>query len=347
MLGPYRRGAVVAAPAAPVAYYGARYLYGAARSAYREMKSRPAPRPMKRRRYGNYSRTKRSFVPRSMPYKRIKRRRTYKCKVKKLCKFMKQQQAVHLHRRRESRNLIAAEKQTNLFCWNTGGNMTEIQVAMASLRFYDPSTNALVTNDLSSGTYARDVSISIARKIMLRNNYHIDVYVQVWSCTPKESTNVDALQCYNSGLVDQGNPSNQSPLIQFKDSLDLKNLWTCKLMKKGTLKPGESFMAKSFAKQFEFNISTFDEQTEQYQKSQGGHCWVVRIVGAVAHDTVTFSKVGVARSAIDVLVDAETRITYDAGKDLHDISVVDNSDPLLNAGRVSHQPVAAQQGYLG
>lgn len=337
-----RRTAVVAAPASAALLSAAgRYIYNSLRNPPSNMGyAPPRRRSVKRRRTERKSFT----VPRGVPYRKLRRKRTYKCKIKKLCKFMKQQQAIHIHRSRNVKRLTSVVKGANLDCNSTGGTMSLHQAAMANLRFYDPNTNTLVTNDPTIGTYSRDMAISIFRSCMLKNNYVVPCMVEVYSCVPKADTSNDPVAFYNSGLADQGNPSNISPLVRFKDSIDLKNMWTCKLVKKKLLMAGQSLYCKNFAKQFDFNISTFDGHNLEYQRLQGGHCWVVRVSGTVGHDS-TLVEVGVMQAAVDIIYDAEYRIQYDAGKDLHDISVADSSDQFTNAGQGSNKPMVVNQQW--
>lgn len=342
-----RNRAVAAGIVSAAAPQALRYLYNAARQAYHDMprtESKSFRRGVKRKRpTRSYKRSFRRVRP---TYSTSRKRKVYKCKIKKLCKFMKQQQAIHIHRNRGVDVLTALAKNANLRCENEGGTLAAHEAAISNLRYYDPATNALVTNNAALGNYSRDISMSIKRKITIANNYHIPCNIEVYSCIPKVDTDSDPIAFFNSGLADQGAPSSASPLIRFKDSDDLKHTWTCSLKRRGVMLPGKVWTVTNFCKEFDYNVATNDAHTDQYQKYQGGHCWVVRIVGTLAHDSIVATEQGVARASVDLMMDSEYRITYDAGKDLHDLSVTDTSTTFTNIGRVSAKPVANNQSYL-
>lgn len=280
--------------------------------------------------------------------KRAKRKRSMKCTVKKLCKWVKHHTAVHEHRMRESAAIQSAHKACNLGCYSLGGTVANIQSALAELKFWRASDNTVVKVDQNVGGFQRDFNISVYRRCHVQNNYHVPCYLEVYSCTPKTDTDIDPLTAYNNGIDDQnlGAAGDQvQPLVRFRDSEELGLLWTCKKVGAKRLNPGQYMTAKSYTKEFRYSPNLEDDQKDIFQKRFAGHCWVVRIVGVLSHDSVTPTQ-GISQAGADLLFDAEYRIRYDGGKDMHNISISDNSDATVNNAIVSNQPLAAQQRYL-
>lgn len=278
-------------------------------------------------------------------FKRSRKTSTLKKSVYKLKKFMKQQQAIHIHRQRRVSRMGTGPKAAVYGEYSFGGTKAEIESAAANLRFYDPVSNGLVTGSAVAGTYSRDIEVSIARFITVKNNFQIPVIVNIYSCVPKNATADSVLTLRTSGLVDQGNPTNTSPLLNLKDSRDVTGVWNCRVVAKGELKPGRSMSAKSFSGSFFYNISTNDEHTIGFEKGQGGHQWVVRLTGVLGHGT-TGTEVGTMDCALDIKFDTHFMFKYDAGKDLHDISIDDTSQATYTTGSVvSVQPIADNLSY--
>lgn len=312
-----------------------RYLH----SRNRQYETPRGPRPMSRP----------VLRSRSLRYRRPHRPKGYytKCKIKKLCKFMKQQQAVHVHRRRAKQTITANAGSSNTGNNATGGSISEHALAVTNLRYFDPVSNTLVVRDANVDTYSRDISMSIVRTCTVRNNYHIPCNVKIYSCVPKTDTDETPLDLFNSGLADQAAPSNISSMIKFRDSTQLKSIYKIKTLFSGNLEAGKQRVVRSFQKKFEFSPSLSDIQLLEYQAKVGGHFFVVRIEGAVAHDSIVTTEIGLAPAAVDVFYDAEYTICYDAGKDLHDITITDGStSTFTNVAKVSHKPLAAQQNFL-
>lgn len=270
-------------------------------------------------------------------------KKVIKKKLTKMCHFMKQQEATHTRRERYTgsvKSLTNTRTYGNV-CFNLG----TLQGAMNALRFYDTATDTMKTIDLANGTYNRDVNVSIYRKLTVRNNYHVPCVVSVYSCTPRDSTNNLLLSAFTGGLADQNNPASNSDLMTLKDSDDVKKIWSIKTMFSGVLRAGRQKTFANSVRRFLFDISKNQFDTNQYQKKQGGHCWIISVSGVVGHDSVVGTQQGHIDSGVDYSATATIKIHYDAGKDLNDFSLVDGATAFTNVGRITNQPLAAQQNY--
>ena len=261
-------------------------------------------------------------------------------KVNKLVRFMNQQTAEHIRRVRNTGRIFSNYGQVLNANIASGSTFILIQAAMANLRYYDPGTNALVTADAATGTYSRDIMVSIYRRLTFHNTRVFPVHIQVFSCFPKDATDQSPNQAYLSGLADQGASAAASPLTYVSDSKDLSNIWDIRKVCDKTLQAGQSMVCKAVTSTFPFTIATNDVQTLPWQRKQGGHSWFVRINGPFSHESGT-SAIGMMDSAADYISDVVYKFTYDAGKDLHDISVEDNSPTFLAGGVISQKPTAA------
>lgn len=260
-------------------------------------------------------------------YKGRLTKKRIKKKLRSICQFMKQQEAVHIRRQRRCGILTCGVNEAKYLERADGGTKVEVETAMAALRFYDAGTNTLVTNNAAAGVYQRDIKVSIYRKAVLKNNYRVPVYLEVYSCTPKDSTNTGVDSAFGDGIIDQGNPSTLSPLVKFSDSLTLKALWNVKKLVGKTLMPGSTVSAVAVTKMFKYDIAVNDTHPIVYTKGQGGHNFMFRIVGDIGHNNGLADEVSKMRGGVDWDIDVVYKFLYDAGKDLHDISI-DDSCPI-------------------
>lgn len=260
--------------------------------------------------------------------------------IKKMKCFINTRTAMHVHRTRRAGNVKCSPGQANVNGFALSGSISAWESQGANLRFYNPATNALVTQSLYSGTYSREVCLTVYRKLKVRNNYQVPCSVEVWECRPKNATSITAYTAWVNGLADQNNPSQTSPLVHITDSRDLKQIWNVKRLCKRTLQPGKQCTVRSNSKKFDYNIATADEHTLAYQKKWGGHNFLIRVTGEIGHDTIA-AEYGTLEAGVDYLFESTTVFEYDAGKDLLDYSIDDTTaTSFTNSGVVSLQPTA-------
>lgn len=273
-----------------------------------------------------------------------------KKKLRAVCQFMKNQEAVHVHRSRHLARCVVLNVNRAAICpLPQGGRTTDIESAMSNLRYFDPATNSLVTADPSLGLYTRDIRVKISRTVRLYNNYHIPCMVELYSCIPRDATNLDAKAAYEAGMLDQivDGTSNLSPMVFIKDSKTLRAMYHVKKVVSKKLAPGQMCKGVNLCKEFEYDFSSVDTHGQLYQKNKGGHCWILRIQGMVGHDSNGASELGQLKCGIDTEQRITYTFTYDAGKDLHEISVNDDAATVFTSGVgvVSQKPLVAQQSY--
>lgn len=270
-------------------------------------------------------------------------------RVNKLSRSLKSDQATHTLRSNEVDSVGASARQCNnntFFQWD----VTNVEASMAALRYYDPSLpGTLVTANAATGTYTRQVHFSqLYESVCVRNNYQVPAYVTLYLCTSKVDTDNSPTAFYSSGLADQysgTSPGTSSVLIHMSDIKQVTDNWTLKRMKHKLLEPGQQFSCFSAFRAFDYDPSNVDSHNLAYQKKYRGHCWVVRVEGAIAHDTVAAQYLK-QQAQVDIYSQRTVKITYDAGVNLTDISVLDNqTSAFSNSGVVSNKPVSDNQAF--
>lgn len=260
-----------------------------------------------------------------------KNQRTMKKRVRRLEKCVTQQLAKHTHRRRDVGTLRCAQRVIAMHNMDCGGSKVRIEAAMANLRFFDPATNSLVFQDPANGTYQRDMCVEIHRKLSVRNNYNSTVKVKIYDCVPKDATALTPVTMYNNSLNDQGNPGSDSPMMFVTDAEQLRDVWRVKLVSSKVLKNGQQCTVSSHQKDFQYQVATNDAHTTPYDKNQGGHLFLIRIEGVLAHDSLnSTTQQALANCGIDWMCDTTFIFRYDAGKGLNDFSIADNSTTMVN-----------------
>lgn len=264
--------------------------------------------------------------------------------VREIQKHLAQNTAVHIHRQRKT-GVLSCAAATCTFADSVLFDNAQLEASLAGLRFFDAATNALVTANISSLTDQQDISMSLYGKYTVVNNYQIPVNVQLIMVSPKGETATKPLTYFTSGLVDQGNPSNTSSLMQFSDSMILKENWKFESNKSKLVMPGQSFSINTSVKPFQYDPSSTDLHANAYQKKNGCRVVLIKLWGVLGHDTTIATEQGETQGAVDVMIEKKYTIEYDAGIDLHDISLNDTNDSFTNAGVVSSKPVCDNISY--
>lgn len=278
--------------------------------------------------------------------KAANRSRRNRMDMKKVKCFINARTATHVRRERGCTRIKCLDRQALVSEIVSGGNLTSIEAAAGNLRYFDANTNTLVTKNPMTGTYSRDICMSIVRRLTLRNNYQVPCKLQVWSCIPKDATSVTAHSAWLSGLVDQGGISSTSPLAYISDSRDLTDMYSIKKMVGKTLMPGQSAFVRQICPKFDYTISTNDHHVLEYQKRQGGHIFLIRVTGVIAHDSGGVAECLTTAAGVDVLIDITYKFEYDAGKNLEDYSIDDNTAAsFTTSGVLSSRPVVDNQTY--
>lgn len=207
---------------------------------------------------------------------------------------------------------------------------TLVELALAQLRYYDPSTpGTLVNAAFGTGTQQKEVRFRDVKSfIKIRSNGHTPATVHLYLCVPKADTSITPIGAYTNGLADVGNPSNIHPTLYFNDSPQFRDLWEVKKVKKFTINGNEIRWSYTHGC-FIYDASYVDSHPFEYYTGQGA-VWAYRIEGPVSHGKTTALQVGAAKAMIDVIVDNVYTVDYNAGADLTYVVVSDDTATHAN-----------------
>lgn len=304
------------------------------------------------------ARPRSSGQPYKPPYKPSSRKRRSgtrrKASCKDLCKKVKtltkkanSSIGLHTYRKLGSADLDASVNQSvfNHFSLNTDSNL---DTAIANLRYYDAATNAIVTAD--AGTLSASRKLYFKRnwfKLTVRNNYQVPVHVIMYAVLAKADTNVTPSAAFTNGLTDIGNPSATSPGVYPTDSPQFNELYRIVKSKTIFLDAGKEVSLSFNVGGFQYNPSTQANDSEVYQVRHHGGAFAVRISGPLGHDSATDQQ-GILQSSVDIKFKRVHDIEYDAGARIKTVEVSnDMASSFTNQGLVSSKPVADNIGYAG
>lgn len=289
----------------------------------------------------SYSQQK-SEVAKIMRRKGIRRDELSKLrrKVDKIARALESERATHTHRERLTFRILANPNEATYTSNSALGTVSALEGMMSNLRYFNPATNTMVTADPSVGDYQRDILIkSLVYNTKVSNNYQIPCELRIYAMRPRADTNVTPAQYFQQGLADQGNPSVVSPLVYPSDCEILQEQWKVVKSAKKILYPGQSLNLSHSLKEFQYDFSHVDTHATDYQERYNGFSFAYRLEGVLGHDTVQDEQ-GQLQAGVDVQIDTKVVFEYDAGKDIHDITVNDVSDSFTNVGVVSSKPVS-------
>lgn len=220
-----------------------------------------------------------------------------------------------------------------------------LETVMDQLRWFNPATNAFVTADASGAQYHK-VHFAMAHySIQVRNNYQVPCKVTVYTCVPKDDTNISVATSHSDWATDNLLAGAiTDPSVYITDSDEFGNLYKIQKTTKKFLNPGEELMASYSAKPFDYDSGYVDAHASTYQPGYGSMSFYVRVEGAVGHDTTVDEQAQVP-CGVDMILKRTYKVVYDAGVKCKFVysSVVQDA-AFTNSGVVS-QPVADNQGY--
>lgn len=224
---------------------------------------------------------------------------------------------------------------------------TELETVLAQLRFFDIANPATLVNASgAAGTYSRDYLFkTIYSRLEFMNNYQIPCKVTIYVCCPKEDTSITPTTAFTDGLVDQGNPSNVSPMVHLTDSIQFNKLWRICKRKSRVLMPGRRLSCTMSVRNVMYDPALVDSHGLVYQTKYRNYQFVVRVEGVIAHDSSVATEQGFAAAGGDFWVHTKYVVAYEAGTDLKYIHINDGADTFTNGALVSEAPIADNIGY--
>lgn len=273
---------------------------------------------------------------------------TLKKQVKDLKRQVRADQAYHTNRRRQTGSVSCTTNQSTYSTISPATNVSVLESSMANLRYYNPSVpGTLTTADASTGTYSRQIHIaSIYKKLLVRNNYQVPCKVTLMSFVPKTDTDNSPVTFYSNGITDQTISGSVNQSLSYITDIDMVNdNWRIASSKTKLLQPSQELTLTHKTKAFNYDPSNVDTHNLVYQKKYGGQIFVVRIEGALAHDTIADEQT-TTQASIDYVCDMTLKFIYDAGGNLNDYSYANGADAsFTNSGVLSNKAVSDNQAY--
>lgn len=265
--------------------------------------------------------------------------------VKELKRLAESDMGTHIHRLRQSENLICGANLQNSISIS-GNSLPKVEAVLAQLRYYDPSNpGTLLQASGTAGTFQKDFFFTrIHCKIIIRNNYQVPAKVSVYACVPRDDTSQTVLASFVSGIADVGNPPITDPMVYLTDSKLFTDLWRIEDSKKLVLQPGAQCVVPWNGKPFQFDPSTADVHNLLYQRLYQAMNYMIFVSGVPAHDA-TLDEQGTVGAGVDMILDSMWEVKYPAGADITFITVDNQSNPFTNQALVSNKPIADNQGY--
>ncbi len=291
------------------------------------------------------------YAPGFGPWTKVTRRakssylkpgKNVKSRVKKLERFVENQQSLRICRNHFASVASAAVNSQNIVELQCP-NVTTLSGCVDDLRFFNPAAPAtLITADLQSATFAQDILMSHFTKVTLKNNYQSNVVLKIYLCKVKADTGISALTSVVNGLAD--NPSAAVLItdlsVRPRDSEQFRDLYSSKLLKSKVLKPGQSCSASYGSGQFTLDPATLDSHTSAFQRKLKGAAFLFVLEGQMAHNNQTPNDIGSEEVRLDIRREFVIKCWYDAGGvDLRDIQITNAFDTVETTILVaSHQP---------
>lgn len=253
-------------------------------------------------------------------------------RISKLTSKMNNNEATIIYRDRTTARAVTDSFNECVYVSRDACSKGLIENAIENLKFFDPADPAnLQTVNYSTGTFQKQVLVKAHSYICIRNNYAVPCMVQLYLCKVKSDTQNSPESAITAGFADVGGLSVRDPLSKATDSLILKDLWILKQKRKSIiLQPGKEVKYYHSEKEFSYDTSLVDTHNQQYVKIFKSFSWLVRVEGVLAHDTA-LDEQGITQCGVDILVDRNFIVKYDAGVDLHEIQTLDSSDTFTNS----------------
>jgi len=227
----------------------------------------------------------------------------------------------------------------------SGSSITKLETVISNLRYFNPATPGTYTTvDFTSGSQSKSIRVKLYSKINLRNNYVVPAKVDIYCVIPKVDTSISAVTAISNGFADIGGVDIDSSLMYPTDSPQFNQVWKIVKHTHFTLKAGGERTMNFSKPYFDYDPSLYDTHTELYQKNYGGHQYVIRVTGVLAHDSAVSTEEGFSKAGVDYTVVTTYTCRYAAGADIKYIIVNDGADTFTNTPNVS-QLDTTQESY--
>lgn len=244
---------------------------------------------------------------------------------------------ISTHTRRVFFTAIITPPGNNKSICEVFGGLTkdDVQNALTVLRFYDPSTNTLVTKDVGSlANYPGEIMFRrVAMNMRLYNPASSPAECNITIVRCKGDTSIDPVEAWRIGLTDHAVGAGFTPAIsdwhmKYNESPLFRTDWSVVSSKTVTLFPGQSHNVGYSVPGFTFHEPTTTEENTTYTPDHKSFAVIVRVRGhcgvyttnAVPNVLDRSVVVFGGRPIVHVSGHVTYKLQYDAGTKLSDYS---------------------------
>lgn len=283
--------------------------------------------------------------------KKVKAKRKPKTKGQKLAK-----QVRHLQKQVNANTSILKYKARSFGTVKAAANQcayasyplstSSLESVLQNLRYFDPSApGTYKTVDFTAGTQSKSVEVQFYSKIDIRNNYKVPVIVDVYCVTAKQDTSIAPDAAVTNGLTDLGISSPSTEVQCFPtESPQFQDLWKIAKHSQIELQPNLATTLKWSCDPFSYDPSVVDSHNLTFQKEMRSMCWLIRVMGVMAHDSSVTTEIGQAPCGVDVMNNRIFTIKYPGGADFEYMIVTNSATTFTNGANVS-MPTITQTQY--
>lgn len=283
-----------------------------------------------------FTRKKTRYVKRRRRRRTFKRRRKgLRSKVFKLQKQVATSQGLHVERQRNTGRLTCLANQMSL-THIEGVTTSDLENVISALKHFDPDNpSTLRTVDYRAGSFQKKIYFKSAYgRLNLKNNFKSRMKATIYVIIPKVDGNDNGPTAFTNGLADVGSPSNVSPLVHVTDSPIFNERWKIIGRKTKYIAPGGVMSMSYCRKNFCYDPSWADDHNLTYLKASKTTAFMVRLEGELAHDNAVSTEQGQSPAYLDYQLDRKYIVDYDAGADIKNIKVTDNSSSFTNNAEI-------------
>ncbi len=261
-------------------------------------------------------------------YKRKSQTKMNKKRISYLNKKLNNNEATIVYRKRDNNDSQIGAVDTCAYKSFDGLNKSIVELSITNLKYFDPSApTVLQTVDYNAGTFNKQILVQPKCTFLLRNNYRVPVMCELYICRVKSDTSQSPRAALVAGLTDVGNLADNDIQSKVSDSMILKDLWNVKKVYKGMLQAGSQKTFMHYEKPFSYDTSLADTHNLTYIKQFKSFSWLTRLEGVVGHNP-SGSVQGKLEGGIDIIMDTQIIVKYDAGIDLFEVQTTNNNGLL-------------------
>lgn len=259
-----------------------------------------------------------------------------KTNIKHIQRVLKENEGI-MRFRQNRYGTIKSLTNSKILRWVSASAIDNMKLMLASLMFKDDA--GIYTTRGEDVTLQNQYNIdSLTHKLTVRNNNGVDVRLTIYSCEPREDTELspEVIWKNNEAVTYNGTGTTVDIGTYPSDSTFVNNIWNMKRVFHGVITPGQSTSVSHTSKDGRFEVPVTGVVGTNYQPSWKPQGFLMMVEGTLGHDPLVPTNSGVLNVGVDYHTNSTARISYDAGGDTNFV-IIDNVFPPLSAPPVQGQ----------